>query len=75
MIIFNAQQGGIYAAHEIRCDIGGRGFHVHRIGTGRTYHVRIGAPEDTDCECLGYLRWNHCKHLDRLTQLLLRETP
>jgi hypothetical protein len=52
-----------YTFHEIPCFIGGRGFAVHRLGLGTLYHVRIGSPEDCSCECLGYLRHGHCRHV------------
>jgi hypothetical protein len=59
-----------YTFCEIRCEIGGRGFAVHRLGQGELYHVRVGAPEDTSCECLGFLRWNRCKHTGGLAALI-----
>src|SRR5215210_3025202 len=59
-----------YTFREIRCDIGGRGFAIHRLGQGELYHVRVGKPEDTSCECLGFLRWDHCKHVAGLKALI-----
>jgi hypothetical protein len=59
-----------YTFREIRCEIGGRGFAVHRLGRGELYHVRVGAPEDTSCECLGFLRWGRCKHVAGLAALI-----
>jgi hypothetical protein len=56
--------------HEIPCEIGGRGFEVHRLGLGELYHVRVGAPQDCSCECLGFLRHGHCKHILGLLTLL-----
>jgi len=52
-----------YTFREIPCAIGGRGFIVHRLGLGDIYHVRIGAPTDCSCECLGFLAHNRCKHV------------
>ncbi len=52
-----------YAVRELRCDIGGRGFEVHKLGLGTLYHVRVGGPEDCSCECLGFLRHGRCKHV------------
>lgn len=54
---------GYYTLREIPCEIGGRGFAMHRTGLGTLYHVRVGEPEDCDCDCLGFLRWGHCKHV------------
>ena len=59
-----------YTFREIRCDIGGRGFVVHRLGLGTVYHVRAGAPEDCSCECLGWLRHGRCKHVLGLNALM-----
>jgi hypothetical protein len=52
-----------YTFHEIACEIGGRGFAVHRLGIGNLYHVRIGKPAECSCECLGFLRHGYCKHI------------
>ena len=61
-----------YALHEIRCDIGGRGFAVHRLGLGELYHVRVGRPADCSCECLGFLRYGRCRHVLGLLALVKR---
>ena len=57
------QATDFYTFHEIPCDIGGRGFAVHRLGLGQLYHVRIGEPEQCSCECLGFLAHGHCRHV------------
>ena len=59
-----------YAVVEIPCEIGGRGFAVHRLGMGTLYHVRVGDPHDCSCECLGFLRWGRCKHVAGLKALI-----
>lgn len=59
-----------YTFHELPCEIGGRGFAVHRLGLGNLYHVRVGSVADTSCECLGYLRWGRCKHVLGLAALV-----
>ena len=59
-----------YAVHEIRCDIGGRGFAVHKLGLGTLYHVRIGKPQDCSCECKGFLYHGYCRHILGLLALL-----
>ena len=61
-----------YTLHEIRCDIGGRGFAVHRLGLGELYHVRVGQPAECSCECLGFLRHGHCRHVLGLLALVKR---
>jgi hypothetical protein len=55
---------------EVPCEIGGRGFAVHRLGLGTVYHVRVGDPADSTCECLGFLRWGRCKHVAGLRALI-----
>lgn len=59
-----------YVLHEIPCDIGGRGFEVHRLGLGELYHVRVGEPSDCSCECLGFLRYGYCRHILGLRTLV-----
>ncbi|MBA4187197.1 MAG: hypothetical protein C0467_04180 [Planctomycetaceae bacterium] len=59
-----------YTFREVPCEIGGRGFAVHRLGQGNLYHVRVGDPTDRSCECMGFLRWGHCKHVAGLTALI-----
>jgi hypothetical protein len=45
-------------------------FSTDRHGTEGDYHVQLAAGGDGySCECLGYLRWAHCKHGDCLRQL------
>jgi SWIM zinc finger len=61
-----------YTIREIRCEIGGRGFAVHRLGLGTLYHVRVGPPEECSCECLGYLRYGRCRHVMGLLALIKR---
>ena len=59
-----------YTFREIRCDIGGRGFAVHRLGLGTLYHVRVGRPADCSCECLGFLSRSSCRHVLGLRALM-----
>lgn len=59
-----------YVFKEIPCDIGGRGFAVHRLGLGDLYHVRVGTPSESSCECLGFLRHGRCKHIQGLAALI-----
>lgn len=59
-----------YTIREIPCEIGGRGFAMHRTGLGTLYHLRVGQPEDCDCDCLGFLRHGHCKHVMGLIALI-----
>ncbi len=71
--VFSVSAGkatAFYTLREIRCEIGGRGFAVHRLGLGTLYHVRIGRPEECSCECLGFLAHGRCKHVLGLLALL-----
>jgi hypothetical protein len=46
----------------------GVGFLLRKIGGTEEYHVNLSA-EGHNCECKGFLRWNHCKHTDGLAAL------
>lgn len=59
-----------YTFREIPCVIGGRGYVVHKLGLGNRYHVRVGTPEECSCECLGFLRHGHCRHILGLLTLV-----
>ncbi len=61
-----------YTFVELRCDVGGRGFAVHRLGLGNLYHVRVGTPEECDCDCLGFLSRTACRHVLGLRALVGR---
>lgn len=65
-----ASQSTSYAVREIACEIGGRGFAMHRLGLGPLYHVRVGDPADSSCECLGFLRHGYCRHVLGLQALI-----
>ncbi len=59
-----------YTFREIPCEIGGRGFAVHRLGLGTLYHVRVGRPVECSCECKGFLFRNTCRHVLGLLALI-----
>jgi hypothetical protein len=59
-----------YVFKEIPCEIGGRGFVVHRMGLATAYHVRVGRADECSCECMGFLRHGHCKHIQGLSALI-----
>ncbi len=58
-----------YVFREIPCEIGGRGFGVHKLGLGTLYHVRVGRRADCSCECLGFLSRGSCRHVLALLAL------
>lgn len=68
--ITQKRQTYYYVFREIPCDIGGRGFAVHRLGLASLYHVRVGGPRESSCECLGFLSRGRCKHVLGLTALI-----
>ena len=59
-----------YVFREVPCAIGGRGFVMHRLGLGNIYHVRVGAPVECSCECMGFFRHGKCKHIHGLLALV-----
>jgi hypothetical protein len=67
-----AEWSAYYAFCEIPCEIGGRGFVVHRIGTRRRYHVRVGRRVECSCECRGFVYKRRCRHVSGLAMLIRR---
>ena len=59
-----------YVFKELPCEIGGRGFAVHRLGLANLYHVRVHTPRDSSCDCLGFLSRGRCKHVLGLSALI-----
>ncbi len=60
-----------YRITEVPSDFG-RGFTLDKLAgdTGAvedTYTVHLGQP--TECECKGFQRWQHCKHVESLIAL------
>jgi hypothetical protein len=48
---------------------GGRGFSLEKADGTDTYCVLLDGARST-CECLGFLRWGHCKHVEALAALV-----
>ena len=69
LALFAGKKTHFYAFKEIRSQIGGRAFALHRMDADEVYHVRIGQPQQCSCECMGYLRHGNCKHLKGLLAL------
>ncbi len=75
MAISKGRQTNHYVFKEIPCDIGGRAFALHRLGLGNLYHVRVGAPAECSCECMGFLHHQKCKHVLGLLALTGHDMP
>ena len=64
----------LYHLAEIASDFG-RGFTLEKMTDGNpltcepAYSVNIDGEAST-CECKGFLRWHHCRHVEALTALL-----
>jgi hypothetical protein len=74
--LLRLREAGAEAAHYFVSTLPadyGRGFQVEKLGPdGRvveTYHVNLNGRQSL-CECKGWLRWQHCKHLEALTALI-----
>lgn len=68
-LIADGRKTAWYAFRELPCEIGGRGFAVHRLGLGTLYHVRVASHHDCSCECMGFLARGQCKHVAGLLAL------
>src|SRR5262245_38595025 len=65
------EESTVYSVMEIPCEIGGRGFVVHKTGLGTLYHVRVSNnPVDCSCECNGFLYRTYCRHILGLLALI-----
>jgi hypothetical protein len=75
LLVVRGKRCGYYVS-ELPCGIGGRAFRLEPFasemveGSDRpcSYDVRV-AGRDSSCECMGWLRWGHCKHVDSLATL------
>ena len=68
--VTDSDRACFYTLREIPCEIGGRGFAVHRTGLGTLYHVRVGRPAECSCECMGFLYRGQCRHILGLLALM-----
>jgi hypothetical protein len=70
LCLTNRRKHAFYMFKEIPCAIGGRGFTLWRLDKDQRYCVRVGKPEESSCECLGFLAHGHCKHIDGIRILM-----
>ncbi len=50
----------------------GRGFVLGKLGIdvdANVYHVNVDGKHSL-CDCKGFLRWHHCKHVEALAKLV-----
>lgn len=65
-----------YAVTEFPHDLAGRAFRLVKCTAGTDpeagcYDVLLGEGNQEDsCECRGFLRWGHCKHVDSLRAVI-----
>jgi hypothetical protein len=65
--IVEGKRSDLYYFAEVSADYG-RGFRVEKVG-GDTYSVNLDGRAST-CECKGFGRWAHCRHVESLTALI-----
>ena len=70
LCLTSRRKHAFYAFTEIPCSIGGRGFALQRLDKDQRYNVRVGKPEESSCECLGFLAHGHCKHIEGMRTLM-----
>jgi hypothetical protein len=61
----------VYALTLLPCDFG-KGWRMTKEHDGECYdlHTDDRFPGAVECECQGFLRWEHCKHADTIAALL-----
>ena len=71
-----ARRTELFAYHisPIPCDFGDA-FQFERLGGDElaVYHVLFESEQDHSCDCKGFVRHGHCKHVDACKALLNRE--
>jgi hypothetical protein len=65
-----AEQVDAYFIEPVVCQLGGRGLILHKHD-GTSYSVRIDG-NDSECDCKGFTRFGHCKHVESLLALQQR---
>src|SRR3954467_4710849 len=65
-----AEQVDAYFLEPIPSQMGGRGLILHKHD-GTSYAVLLSGP-DSECDCKGFTRYSHCKHVESLLALQQR---
>src|SRR3954454_25368764 len=65
-----AEQVDAYFLEPIPSQMGGRGLILHKHD-GTSYCVRLDG-SDSSCDCKGFTRYSHCKHVESLLELQQR---
>lgn len=70
------KESAVYLIHPVESQLasGATGFEVEKLDANlaadERYHVHLTQePANCSCECKGFLRWSHCKHIDGLSVL------
>lgn len=62
-----------YKVTPLKSKLGGAAFRLEKAQQGQgepeTYTVQVDGPRST-CECLGFLKYNHCKHVAGLQAVI-----
>jgi hypothetical protein len=69
VVITVGREEANYCVRPLPSDFG-QAFEVEKIFVpdGNTYHIRLDG-EGGSCECKGFLRWGHCRHVEGLQAL------
>jgi hypothetical protein len=73
IVIPGELETAFYDVTEILCEFPNcRGFALTKHTPDREqYHVLLADnPQDHSCDCPGFLRWSHCKHVSGLRALI-----
>jgi hypothetical protein len=62
-----APQTDVYYLEPIVSEMGGRGLILHKHDC-TSYCVRLDG-KDSECDCKGFTRYSHCKHVEALAAL------
>lgn len=65
-----------YVVSAVPTQLGGEGYAFKRVTPHKgeaeplpTYHLLVGPGEARTCECLGFLRYGYCRHLEAVASL------
>ena len=62
------KQIDLYWLSDVPTPLDGRVFKLDKFGSADSYHVVLTRGEQS-CDCMGHLRWGHCKHASAALKL------